>query len=123
SIPLSVFSTQLGALEAISLYLREKKLLKFSEIAEILQRNERTIWTAHKKAKQKNIKIYEKSSEKIPLQALSYSQLTIFESLIKYLKETKEMKYSQISTILCRDQRNIWTIYNRAHQKTNVTAE
>ncbi|HVY01592.1 MAG TPA: right-handed parallel beta-helix repeat-containing protein, partial [Candidatus Nanoarchaeia archaeon] len=45
SIPLSVFSTQLGALEAISLYLREKKLLKFSEIAEILQRNERTIWT------------------------------------------------------------------------------
>jgi nucleoside-triphosphatase THEP1 len=119
SIPLSVFSTQLGALEAISLYLRDKKLLKFNEIAEILQRNERTIWTAHQKAKQKNIEIVEESSEIVPVQILSNNNLTIFESLIKYLKETKEMRFSEISQALSRDQRNIWTVYNRTNQKTN----
>lgn len=46
------------------------------------------------------------------------TKLTIFESLIKYLKEEKEFTYHKIGLILGRDERNIWTVYNRARRKT-----
>jgi DNA-directed RNA polymerase specialized sigma24 family protein len=43
-------------------------------------------------------------------------ELTIFESIISYLRE-KEIRYSEIARLLNRDQRNIWTIYSRAGKK------
>ncbi len=46
------------------------------------------------------------------------TKLTIFESLIKYLKEEKQFTYRKIGLILGRDERNIWTIYNRTRSKT-----
>ena len=46
------------------------------------------------------------------------TKLTIFESLIKYLKEDKKFTYHKIGLILGRDERNIWTVYNRARRKT-----
>ena len=45
------------------------------------------------------------------------TKLTIFESLIKYLKENKEFTYHKIALILGRDERNIWTVYNRTRSK------
>lgn len=45
------------------------------------------------------------------------TKLTIFESLIKYLKEDKKLTYHKIGLILGRNERNIWTVYNRARRK------
>lgn len=46
------------------------------------------------------------------------TKLTIFESLIKCLKEEKQFTYHKIGLILGRDERNIWTVYNRARRKS-----
>lgn len=45
------------------------------------------------------------------------AKLTIFESLIKYLKEEKQFTYHKIALILGRNERNIWTVYNRTKSK------
>lgn len=45
------------------------------------------------------------------------NKLTIFESLVKYLKEEKSFNYHEISLLLNRDERNIWTIYKNALKK------
>jgi len=92
--------------------------MSYHEIGELLGRDERTIWTAYKKAKEKQpepitikeIEIY------LPLPMINNNKFTILESIILYLKE-KGMKYSKIAGLLSRDQRNIWTIYSRAVKK------
>ena len=44
-------------------------------------------------------------------------KLTIFESLIKFLKEEKRFTYHRIGLVLGRNERNIWTVYNRTKRK------
>ena len=54
TIPLSIFSlTKLSALENIVYYLTSKKQLKQTEIAFLLKRNPRTIWTTLVRAEAK----------------------------------------------------------------------
>lgn len=43
------------------------------------------------------------------------------ESIIKYLKEEKKLSYVEISKILNRDQRTIWTTYNKVKNKKSLT--
>jgi hypothetical protein len=53
-VPLSVFSNRkVGPLEALSAYLHDEMKLKFSDIAKILKRDQRTIWTSYHNAKRK----------------------------------------------------------------------
>ena len=53
-IPLDVLKNRdLGVLESITVYLKDKKNMKFSEIARSLDRDQRTIWTTYTKAKKK----------------------------------------------------------------------
>ena len=45
-------------------------------------------------------------------------KFTVFESIILYLKDKEELRYTEIAKLTGRDQRTIWTIYNRARGKT-----
>jgi hypothetical protein len=117
-IPLKIFSKELGALESLVKYMKENLDMTYKEISEELGRNERTIWTAYKKAIEKQklpIKIKE-TEVFLPISMFENKNLTILESVVVYLKK-KRMKYSEIAKLLNRDQRNIWTIYSRAIKK------
>jgi hypothetical protein len=117
-IPATVFSKELGALEAITKYMKENLNMTYKEISCEIKRNEKTIWNVYQKTKKKNperIKVKETDLH-IPIREFENEKLTILESVIIYLKE-KGMKFSEIAKILERDQRNIWTIYSRAIKK------
>ncbi|MDP3027049.1 MAG: sigma-70 region 4 domain-containing protein [Nanoarchaeota archaeon] len=117
-IPANIFSKELGALETLTKYLKENLAMSYREIAELLNRNERTIWTAYNKAKQKQEKPIEtkQTSILISISVLNSRKLTILESLILFLK-SKNMKFNEIASLLNRDQINIWTIYSNAVKK------
>ena len=54
AIPTSIFKNrELSALEAITVHLRDKKGLTYAQIARLLNRDDRTIWTAYQRAKKK----------------------------------------------------------------------
>lgn len=53
SIPVSVFNEKLGMLEAASLYLKDELDLSFNDIAKLLKRDYKTIWTSYRQAKKK----------------------------------------------------------------------
>jgi Mn-dependent DtxR family transcriptional regulator len=54
TLPSSIFRDRdLSVLEAIAEYLKDKKNLRYSEIAKLLNRDDRTIWTAYTRAKEK----------------------------------------------------------------------
>ncbi len=118
NVPATIFSSKLGALESLVKYMKENLNMSYHEIALLLKRNDRTIWTAYKKAKEKQrepIKAKE-TSEFLPISIFKDRNLTVLESLILHLKE-KGAKNKEIAELIERDQRNISTIYSRAIKK------
>ena len=98
--------------------MKENLKMSYVEIAEELNRDERTIWTAYKKAKEKQPKPLEIKETDLVLSVTIFKdrKLTILESTIVYLKE-KGIKYSEMARLIDRDQRNVWTLYSRAIKK------
>ncbi|MFA5952960.1 MAG: hypothetical protein WC812_00005, partial [Candidatus Pacearchaeota archaeon] len=119
-IPLGIFSRDLGALESVVKYLKENLKMSYKEISEKLNRDERTIWNVYANAIKKSKKVFSFDSnnlEKVPLSIFDNKNLTILESLIIYLKDKRNLKYTEISKLIDRDQRNVWTVYTRAKHK------
>ena len=113
-IPLSIFSSKLGSLEVLCIYLKENVGMSYREIGKILMRDERTIWAAYHKARKKsNENLVVREGSNIPLEVFNNSILTIQEAVIIYLRE-KNLRYAEIAEILMRDQRNVRNSYNKA---------
>ncbi|MBI2452076.1 hypothetical protein HYV50_03280 [Candidatus Pacearchaeota archaeon] len=116
-IPLEIFAQEMGAAEALCKYLKENLGLRFSEIARLLNRDQRTVWINYNNAiKKKKEKIIVKEKRFAPLEIFSNRKLSILESLVYYWKE-KGLRNIEIAKILDRDPRNIWTLHSRAIKK------
>ena len=102
-------------------YLKENLNLKYSEIAKLLNRNDRTIWTTYFNSRKKFSKKFVVRDNKyfIPALIISNRSLSVLGSIVSYFKDNFNLKYSQIALLLCRDQRTIWTVYNRRKKKNN----
>ncbi len=53
----------------------------------------------------------------IPVEVLRDRELSVMEAIVCYLKEDQGLTYSQIATMLNRDDRTVWTMYHRATKK------
>ena len=53
----------------------------------------------------------------VPLRIFQNRGLAPLEAISEYLKDEKELTYHQIAELLNRDDRTIWTCYNRAKKK------
>jgi predicted transcriptional regulator len=113
-IPLSLFSNRkLGVLEVTVKYLKENQNMKYSEIAKILNRDERTIWTTYSKAVKKNKELFTaKKDITISVSIFTNRNLAPLKALITSLKN-KGMNLTQISKKLNRSYKTIWTTYNQ----------
>ena len=107
------------ALEVICKYLKEELDFSFSKIALLLNRDSRTIWTSYNNAarKRKENLLVKESKFFIPVSIFTDRQFSVLEAIVSYLKEKFNLRYSEISVLLNRDERNIWTVYNRAKKK------
>lgn len=121
-IPISIFQNEkLSVLETITKYLKEVKQYKFSQIARLLNRNDRTIWVTYNNTKKKMPELFEykPSSTFVPANIFHNRLLSMLENITVYLKEKHGLKFSQIAKLLNRNDRTIWTVYNRAQKKRN----
>lgn len=53
----------------------------------------------------------------IPSHIFLDRSISVLEAIVKYLKEKKGMTYHEIAVLLNRDDRTIWTCYNRVKKK------
>ena len=122
-IPVSIFVKELSGLEIIVTFLKENQLYSNKEIAKLLNRSEKTIWQAYSFARKKySSKLtYDEHSLLVPVTIFQKRKLSILESLVNYLKENFNMKYSEIGLLLHRDQRTIWTVFNRCEKKLGAS--
>ncbi len=119
-MPVGIFKEKIGAAESLCKYLKENKNMKFNEISKVLNRDRRTISTNYKNAckRKKEMIEVEETKEKIsiPIKIFSNRKLSILENLVYYLRE-KGHKNSEISRLIDKDPRNVWTLYSRAKNK------
>ncbi|MBI2667519.1 hypothetical protein HYX17_01980 [Candidatus Woesearchaeota archaeon] len=122
-IPISAFSNKkLSTLEIICKYLKEIRNLKYHDIAILIRRDDRTIWTTYQNSLKKfsDPLVIEKSEIFIPVSVFANRNFSSLEALIVFLKEVSKLRYNEIAKLLKKDQRNIWTVYNRAIKKRGV---
>lgn len=117
-IPSSVFNKKLSAFESIVKYLKENLELPNREIALLISKSQKSVWQTYHFAKKKFPSVFEITTFDcyIPVSALK-SQFTVLESIVKFLKESLVLNYREIGNVLQRDERTIWTIYQRAKNK------
>ena len=116
-IPVSVFNDKLTALESIVLYLRDEKELRISEVSKLINRDQRNLWHVYKNSRKRLGKLSLKSSEyNIPVSVFD-DKLSVLEAVVWHLKEKCGLSCKKISEFLSRDQRTIWTVWNRARGK------
>lgn len=120
-VPISVFQNdKLGSLENIVKYLRENLLLSFKQIASLTNRNEIALAVTYRNAKRKleaKFVIMEISPYSIPVTILQDRNISVLENISFYLKDTFGLTYHKIAVLLNRDDRTIWTVYQRAKKK------
>ncbi len=119
-IPISIFNNdKLSVLEAVVKYLKEIQGLKLIEIALMLNRNSKTIWTTYNNASKKmsepidikDVNIY------LPVKSFQDRAISPLEVVVRYLKDELGFKNHEIATMLNRNQKTIWTTYNRKNNK------
>ncbi len=125
-VPADIFAGRTSPARALVRFLAETKQMPLKEVAKILHKSYANTWISYKKAKslhnsehEQGIlenKGYGQAGYFIPLSAFSHNGfLTVFEALVVYMK--KFFTFSQISRIVKKDPRTIWTVYSRAKKK------
>lgn len=118
NIPVSIFNKKLSSLEAIVKYLKENLKLRYNKIADLLNRDDRTIWTTYQNSISKfKGKLDVSSQTFLPISIFIDRKFSVLESVVVYLKDKLGLKFSEIAIMLARDQRTIWTVYSRARKK------
>ncbi|MBI5003229.1 hypothetical protein HZC31_07635 [Candidatus Woesearchaeota archaeon] len=119
-IPVSLFAaTPLSSLEAITVYLREKRQLQFVQMEKLLDRNQIALSTTYRRARKKYAISLDIPETKwtIPCLCIADKKLSVLESIVVYLKKTYSLSNASIAKLLKKDQRTIWTVLNRAKKK------
>lgn len=119
-MPISIYNNkELSTLETSCKYLKEELNLTYHKIGELLNRDERTIWVTYQNAKRKRQKsvVVRPTNVVVPASVLKNRALSILESLVTYLRDKFNLRFSEIAILLNRDERNIWTVHNRARKK------
>ncbi|MDO8643051.1 MAG: hypothetical protein Q7R76_05750 [Candidatus Woesearchaeota archaeon] len=121
SVPVEIFAKKLSPSEAVCKFLKENRNKSFHEIAVLLQRDDRSVWTSYTRAvhKQKSLFIISQPSPTIPLSVLANRQFSFLESVILHLAQT--MKPMAIARLLHRSAPIIYTVLSRARQKKEDT--
>ena len=96
----------------------ENKNLSLKKISVILNRSNRNIWNTYNNSKKKfSEKLVIGESVLLPVSILENLKFTFLENIVSYLKEHQKLSYHEIGVILHRDDRTIWTVYNRAKKR------
>ncbi|MBI5398692.1 hypothetical protein HZB03_04475 [Candidatus Woesearchaeota archaeon] len=142
-LPVVLFATEkLSGLEITVKYIKEELNKSITEIGALLNRSPKTIWTTYSIASKKvsgRFDIQALQSDRdliaklrtvashvdlekinVPFSVIANRNLSVLESITQYLRDELHLSLNQISVLLHRDNRTIWTVYHRAQKKMST---
>jgi len=119
SFPTAILNKKLTVLESVVKYLKEEQYVSLGKISNLLGRDKRNIWHIYNRTKKKYPKkfVIKKTGFWIPVNIFSNTKLSALEAIVSYIKEELSLTYHEIALLLKRDDRTIWTVYQRARKK------
>ena len=121
-LPISIFKSESSTLELIVRYLHEAEQKSFADIAQLLQRDHRTIWHAYRRSMRRNVRLLiEKSEITIPVSLFAQRQFSPLEVLASYLHEQHQLSFAEIARLLLLSPKTVWTVYNRKQHTSRAT--
>lgn len=124
AIPVSIFDNdKLGCLEAIVKFFREEYRLPYKEIARLLRRRAPSLVCSYTFAKKKLSTRLPVDWEGyiIPTSVIGEHGLSVLESIVWHLSTKYHLRLREISRVLRRDSRTVWTVLNEAKKKIKVS--
>lgn len=112
SIPVSCFNDKLSILESVVKFLKEEQDCNYHKIGDLLERDERNVWTTYNNS-QKKMKARLDVSSQIRIPISKFKGTAGLYAVVAYLKETFDYSYKKIGDLLKRNERTIWTTYNK----------
>ncbi len=122
-IPVSIFANdELSSLETIVKFLKENKRLRFSEIASLLNRDQRNVWTTYSKSvkKKKEQFVVSESKYYIPVEIFKDRSLGVLENICLHLKDEYKLSFHEIAVLLRRNDRTVWTSCSKDRGKKKL---
>lgn len=119
TIPVSIFSHSLSPSEALCKYLKENCGLSFHDIALLLNRDDRSVWTSYARASKKSsAKLGVKEDDLlIPVSVFQDRDNSILEHVVSYLKANYNLTNSGIARLTKKNPSAIATVAKRAESK------
>lgn len=125
-IPIELFSNkELGTMEILVKYLKENRSMKLGKIANLVKRDNRTVWSSYNSSKKKfplSFSEYQNSVQ-IPVEIFANRKLSPLEALVMHLKETLDLSITKISDLLNKDYQTVWQSYNHGTEKKSESLE
>ena len=123
SLDSSVFhNRKLTFSQALVIHLKEEKKQSYADIARMLGRDQRTIWTQYQTAIQHigtNSYRFLATGTNIPLSALQREGCSLMEAAILYLR-SQGKKNKEIATALARSERTISSLLVRLRKRGDL---
>jgi DNA-directed RNA polymerase specialized sigma24 family protein len=120
-IPLQLFEHEkLSSLEIVSKYLHENKNLSFRQIGQLLQRDERTIWTTVKNARKKLSTpfITTAPAPSFPAHILTNRNYSVLEAIVLHLSHAYSVR--ELARLLRKPYSTIWVTLQKARRKAHA---
>ncbi len=111
-LPISVFKHGLSGLETVCVYLKQEGL-RFSQIAEMLNRSPVTVRLSYRNGKQKFKGDLDVSDKEImiPVELFKERKRSVLRHVVAYLKDEKNISIKEIAVLLNRDYKTVWSAY------------
>ena len=128
-IPLAVFCSPLSTLENIVFWLKETQQLDFTTIARKLERDQRTVGDAYRRAVRKKARLLANATEQSPTSPAAFRTISVplslfakrdaapLETLVFFLRTVHQLTFNEIAQALQRSPKTVWTIQQRAKKK------
>ena len=114
NIPLNLIKGN-SSLQAIVCFLKEDLSLNFKSIADLLNRDQRTVWSSYNQVSERQS--HPLSSYSFPIDILRSRRLSVLESIVFYLRNELALSFNEIAQELGKSYMTIWTVYRRALAK------
>lgn len=117
-MPVEAFAERkLSVLQSVVKYLKENLEYSNKQIADILNKDSRSIWDAYEKAKTRRSERFEIERTEMPVPlSIFKSNPSLLESLVLYLKG-QGWPNRKIAAVLNRGETTISTIYTRVNKR------
>lgn len=119
TVPVSIFAHSLSPSEALCKYLKENCGLSFHEIALLINRDDRSIWTSYSRAASKSKEMFRSEEDDllIPIAVFQDRSKSVLEHVVHCLKESYELSNSRIARLTNKNPSSIATVARRAQIK------